>query len=337
MTRRKISVIIVAKNAKPILTRCLERLKAQDYDPALVETLVIDGGSTDGTQDLARSFGARVIDGGYPDNQEARRYVGARRAAGEILLYLDADNLIPYPGWLKEMLAPFERPTVVASFTKWYDPDRSLPSIDRYYALMGGNDPVVYYLGKHDRVPCGDRALPQGAELVSRENGCEIVRFSPQRLPTIGCNGFLVRKSYFDLLELKDPEQFFHTDVHVDLLKKNPAAEYAIVGNAIIHATGGSLINNLRKRLRYQSEHSERLGANRRYFIFDGSSWSDRAGLLYAILAGGTLILPFFRATIGFAKTRRWEWFWHPIAAFGMVAAYGAAVCRAKMRGKEPS
>lgn len=330
MTRRRVSVIIVAKNVKPILAQCLERLKIQDYDRDILETLIIDGGSTDGTQDLARSFGARVVNGGYPDNQEARRWVGARQATGEILLYLDADNLIPGSGWLREMLEPFERPTVVASFTKWYDPDPLLPSIDRYYALLGGNDPVVYYLGKHDRVPYGDRSLPVGAELVLRNSNYEIVRFMPECLPTIGCNGFLVRKSYFDHLELTDDEQFFHTDVHVDLLAKDSRVEYAIVTNTIIHATGGSLINNLHKRLRYQSEHTGRLGAQRRYLIFDSRLRGDHIRLLYAILAGGTVILPLFRAIAGFVRTQRWEWFWHPIATFGMVAAYGAAVLRIK-------
>lgn len=329
-----VSVVIVAKNAKPILGLCLERLRRQNYNQSLIEILVIDGGSVDGTQEIARTFGACVIDGGYPDNQEARRYVGAKLATGEILLYLDADNLIPYDTWLLDMILPFEQPQVVVSFTKWYDPDKLLPSIDRYYALLGGNDPVVYYLGKHDRVPYGERHLPKGAELVSTINGCEIVRFSSKQLPTIGCNGFLVRKAYFDLLDLQDPEHFFHTDVHVDLLRKHPNAEYAIVGNAIIHASGGTLLINLRKRLRYKSEHSERLREYRRYHVFDPSCWRDRLRLLYVIVVAGTFIIPLLRAVVGFFRTRRWEWFWHPVATFGMVAAYSVALVSNKKRGR---
>ena len=330
----KISVVIVAKNAKTILVQCLKRLRSQMYDQSLIEVLVIDGGSTDGTQEVARTFGARVIDGGYPENQEARRHVGAKLATGEILLYLDADNLIPYDTWLLDMVLPFEQPRVVASFTKWYDPDKSLPSIDRYYALLGGNDPVVYYFGKHDRVPYGEAYLPKGAELVSTNNSCEIVRFSPKQLPTIGCNGFLVRKAYLDLLDLLDTEQFFHTDVHVDLLAKNPNAEYAIVKNTIIHASGGTLLANLRKRLRYQSEHSERLHKYRRYHIYNSSCWRDRLRLLYIAAVAGTFIIPFLRAMVGFFRTGRWEWFWHPAATFGMVVAYGIALIVNKKRGR---
>jgi glycosyltransferase involved in cell wall biosynthesis len=330
----RISVVIVAKNSKAILMQCLERLRRQNYDRSLIEILVIDGGSTDGTQEVSRTFGARVIDGGYPDNQEARRYVGAKLATGEILLYLDADNLIPYDTWLLDMVSPFERSQVVASFTKWYDPDKFLPSIDRYYALLGGNDPVVYYFGKHDRVPYGESYLPKGAKSVSIKSGCEIVRFSPKQLPTVGCNGFLVRKAYFDLLDLQDPEQFFHTDVHIDLLTKNPDAEYAIVDNTIIHASGGTLLTNLRKRLRYKSEHSERLHKYRRYHIFDPSCWRDKLRLLYIAAVAGTFIIPFLRATVGFFRTGRWEWFWHPAATFGMVVAYGIALIVNKKRGR---
>lgn len=333
--RPKVSVVIVAKNSKPILGLCLERLRRQNYDQSLIEVLVIDGGSVDGSQEIARTFGACVIEGGYPDNQEARRYMGAKQAIGEILLYLDSDNLIPYDTWLPDMVAPFEKPQVVASFTKWYDPDKLLPSIDRYYALLGGNDPVVYYLGKHDRVPYGERRLPKGAELVSTKSGCEIVRFSPKQLPTLGCNGFLVRKAYFDLLDLQDPEKFFHTDVHIDLLAKNPNAEYAIVENTIIHASGGTLLTNLRKRLRYKSEHSERLREYRRYHVFDPGCWHDRLRLLYVIVVAGTFIIPLLRAVVGFLRTGRWEWFWHPVATFGMVAAYGVAFISDKKRGRE--
>lgn len=331
-----VSTIVVARNAGHILRDCLQRLRQQNYDQSRVEVLVVDGGSSDGTQELARSFGARVIEGGFPDNQEARRYVGAREASGEILLYLDADNLIPDRDWLGRMVSPFADRRVVGSFTKWYCPDRALPSLDRYYALLGGNDPVVHYFGKHDRVPYGERRLPRGAELVAAEKGFELVRFSPKSLPTIGCNGFLVRKSYFDQLELNSPEEFFHTDVHVDLLKRNPEAAYAIVEDSIIHATGGRLLSSLQKRLRYQSEHSDRLRARRRYLIFDHRRWSDRIRLLYVAAIAGTFVVPLIGAVLGFLRTRRWEWFWHPVATFGMAAAYGIASLRLRAKAGVP-
>jgi len=54
-----------------------------------VETIVVDGGSTDGTRDIARN--GLVCSGG----RAAQQNFGADRARGELLLFLHADTLLP--------------------------------------------------------------------------------------------------------------------------------------------------------------------------------------------------------------------------------------------------
>lgn len=58
-TRQPVSAVIIAKNAARDIGACLRSIDWVD------EIIVVDSGSTDGTQDLARSFGAKVFD--YPD------------------------------------------------------------------------------------------------------------------------------------------------------------------------------------------------------------------------------------------------------------------------------
>jgi len=71
------------------------------------EILVVDGGSTDGTPDLARSAGARVI-------PEARRgygqacATGLAAAQGQIVVFLDADGADD-PRLLPALLAPLQQ------------------------------------------------------------------------------------------------------------------------------------------------------------------------------------------------------------------------------------
>ncbi len=60
------------------------------------EVIVADGGSTDGTADLARRAGARVID--TPPGRGAQLAAGAATAAGDWLLFLHADTALS-PGW----------------------------------------------------------------------------------------------------------------------------------------------------------------------------------------------------------------------------------------------
>lgn len=317
-----ISIIVVSKNSEKTIGECLKRLRAQSYDQSLMEILIVDGGSTDNSTEIASNYGAKIIDGGYPDNQEARRYIGGRAAKGKILLYLDTDNYIPHEKWLEKMLEPFIKSHVSASFTRWYEPSLMLPAIDRYYALLGGNDPIAFCLGKHDRVPFGDYSLPAGAKLQTRAENYDVVTFSLSNLPTLGCNGFLLRKECFDLLEIKDPEFFFHTDIHVDLIQINVEISYAIVNDSIIHASGGSLLNNQLKRVKYKFLLYDRLSSYRRYKVFDSKSVVDLIKLSYTIISAFTFVIPLLRAFYWFTKTNRWEWFFHPVALLSSVVMY---------------
>jgi hypothetical protein len=88
-TSPRISVIIPALN------------EAENIGPALaaacsgtnIELIVVDGGSDDNTADIARSFGAIVID--TPPGRAGQMNSGAAHATGDLLLFLHADTLLP--------------------------------------------------------------------------------------------------------------------------------------------------------------------------------------------------------------------------------------------------
>lgn len=88
-----ISIIIPAFNEERYLPECLEAVKKLDYPQELFEILVIDNGSTDRTPDIAAEMGAVVLTDGRA-NVSGLRNLGAARAQGEILLFIDADCLV---------------------------------------------------------------------------------------------------------------------------------------------------------------------------------------------------------------------------------------------------
>jgi len=57
------------------------------------EVIVVDGGSTDGTPDLARAHADRVLSGAR--GRAAQMNAGADAAAGDVLLFLHADTRLP--------------------------------------------------------------------------------------------------------------------------------------------------------------------------------------------------------------------------------------------------
>jgi glycosyltransferase involved in cell wall biosynthesis len=87
-----VSVIIPAYNAEAFLGETLDSVLAQSY-PNL-EIIVVDDGSTDATPRLLDSHGDRVrVLRQANAGQAAARNYGAREAHGELLAFLDSDDL----------------------------------------------------------------------------------------------------------------------------------------------------------------------------------------------------------------------------------------------------
>ena len=91
----RVSAIIAARNEELDLGACLDSLLAQDYPD--LEILVVDGGSADGTREVARARGPRVRlleEPPLPDGWVGKNWachIGARAATGSFLLFTDAD------------------------------------------------------------------------------------------------------------------------------------------------------------------------------------------------------------------------------------------------------
>ena len=84
-----ISVILPAKNEAEGLRRTLPALLARVPG---VEIIVVDDGSIDDTAQVAEALGARVLSSPYSMGNGASIKRGARAAAGDILVFMDADG-----------------------------------------------------------------------------------------------------------------------------------------------------------------------------------------------------------------------------------------------------
>jgi GT2 family glycosyltransferase len=87
VTRSLVSVVVPTRNAARTIETCLRSIRAQTY-PAL-ELIVVDNGSTDGTWTAAVRHADVALRGG--PERSAQRNLGIAHAAGEWVLYVDAD------------------------------------------------------------------------------------------------------------------------------------------------------------------------------------------------------------------------------------------------------
>lgn len=88
-----VSLVTPSFQQGPYLRACIESVLGQDHQP--VEYLVMDGGSTDGSVGILRSYGERVLWESAPDEgQAAAINAGLQRARGEIVGYVNSDDCL---------------------------------------------------------------------------------------------------------------------------------------------------------------------------------------------------------------------------------------------------
>src|SRR5947199_8820660 len=83
----KITAIIIAKNAEDLIGDCLKSVSFCD------EIIVVDGGSTDKTNEIAKKFGTKIVKG-ESNNFAEQRNIGLKHAKGEWVLYIDTDERV---------------------------------------------------------------------------------------------------------------------------------------------------------------------------------------------------------------------------------------------------
>lgn len=159
--RVPLSACVIAMNEADRISRCLESLSFCD------EIVVLDSGSTDGTQDLCRGAGARVIETDWP-GWVAQKNRAVEAAQHDWILSLDADECVDaelrsaIETLRDEALALDDAPCVYSVCRKvyffgrwirhggWY-PEWRARLFDRRHARWGGKDP-------HDRIEHEGRA-----------------------------------------------------------------------------------------------------------------------------------------------------------------------------------
>ncbi len=103
-SKNQISIVIPAKNEAANLQALLKQIKTVAPD---AEILVIDDGSTDDTSLIAKNADATVIKHPYSQGNGAAIKTGARKAKGDIIIFMDADGQHD-PNDIPDLLAKLE-------------------------------------------------------------------------------------------------------------------------------------------------------------------------------------------------------------------------------------
>lgn len=324
-----VSVTIATRNSERTLELCLSSVRNQDY-PAPTEIVLADGGSTDGTIKIGKKFNAKILK--VPENEQNAEYnkgIAVNAAKNDVLLMIDHDNILPHKNWLKKMIKPLlEDKEIFGAGVLRFHYDEKMSLIDRYSALLGGTDPVPFFLNKsaHQSYLYEDFHLK--GELMKEESSYYKVKLDPKRLPALGGNGSTLRRKL--LVKAKaSPQYFFHIDIHVDLGEQGYTT-YAFVKDTIIHLTNNNFIPFLRRRRYFVEKYHFEDNSKRRYSIYDPKM--DKFALVGFVIYSFTIILPIVDAVRGFVKVRDIAWFVHPFMCLGILMVYGITSIREELK-----
>ena len=125
-------------------------IREQGYE-GRVEIVAADGGSTDGTLNILKKYNCQIVEE-KSNSPETAKAMALRRAQGKLILLMASDNVLPEKSWLKTMIdSLLKEPEAVGAYPRRYAYRKSGTSLNRYFALMGANDPVAWFMGKADR------------------------------------------------------------------------------------------------------------------------------------------------------------------------------------------
>ncbi|MEJ2477561.1 MAG: TIGR04283 family arsenosugar biosynthesis glycosyltransferase, partial [Desulfobacterales bacterium] len=141
---QKISIIIPVLNEAATIDRTLSRLEGIDH----LEVIVVDGGSIDTTAELAGARQAKVIPSS--PGKALQMNTGAAAAAGDILVFLHADTLLP-GGFSNQIVSTLNQKGVAAGAFRL--------AIDSTVAGIHFIERMADLRSRYLQLPYGDQAL----------------------------------------------------------------------------------------------------------------------------------------------------------------------------------
>ena len=129
-----VAIVMISYNDELIIRDCLESIRKQEYPSGKVEILLVDGGSTDETIEIAKEYGANVIiRKDLKDKPHKRGEIATMTPKTDLIIFFSADNRFQEKDCMLKMIEPFYDTDVVASETLKYGYDKNDPILSRYF------------------------------------------------------------------------------------------------------------------------------------------------------------------------------------------------------------
>lgn len=254
----KVSIVIATFNSEKVLPRTLKAISRQTYPHNKIEVLVIDGGSTDSTLQLAESNKCIVYPNPYTDPVNAK-LIGFSKASGKYIITIDHDEVMDNRDSIKLKVFALERnPNCKVALCSGYKRPDNYPLLNQYISEFG--DPFSLFIYRFSKgYKYFERILRQKFCVTKEKNEYFIISFNNLEVPVIFelcCMGTMINREYFSSFPkaFSDGAVFTHLFYHmigegvynIVVIKEDPLTHYSVDSlKAYLPKLKWRIINNI--------------------------------------------------------------------------------------------
>lgn len=294
----KISIIIPTFNESKNIKNCLDSIFTQNYSLKELEVIVVDNNSTDDTAEIVKKFPIKLLKSDKRHG-EISKMIGFKAAAGEYVVYIDADIELRGAGWIKRMIKPLEEnKDIIGSFTRYYS-KQSDPAIERYLTMDPLQRDGIYQFFS-----------PSIKETVIEEKDeYSICQYNLTKIPPAGLCVYR-RENLMPIISSYD--MFLELDFLV-LLVKNGLNMFAYVPSAGLFHHHVSTFGQLLRKRKYNLMNVYLLRDERQYKWFDLKDITSLCRIFVWVVYANLFIPSIVTGICKSLKYRDWAGMYEPI------------------------
>ncbi len=301
-----ISIIMATYNSGKTIEKSLKSIRCQNLEESLVEVLVIDGGSTDNTIDIAKKYNCKVLENPYRLPEFAKR-IGLRNAKGKYMQIMDSDEVFPENDVLSKRIEFMESHVEVKLLLAGCTSPKDFKSLcGEYINVMGDPFSAFTYNWFDD----GNIGLVKRAS-TGCNDGAYISRFGKNEITPIGDSLTLFRGDYVRKHHNDELDEVNSTVLFQRVLRETHLVAH-IEGDYVYHYSKSGFKDYLRKlKFRVINNVFDKNGSGYSSTSVGNKKLSYRKYLypLYCV----SLVLPLYHGVAGCIRYKDSGYLLHPI------------------------
>jgi len=313
----RVSFIMPTLNAGALLDNCLASIARQTWPRDRCEIILADAHSTDLTRDIAKKYGALVIDDDGKNMEEGKR-LALQHATGEYIVFVDADNEITRPDYVELAVQALAANPQALGVESYYLPSPKMSSFCAYLThLLHISDPICWLMSTNPQLAARDGEIERW-----------ILPGDSFSYP-LGANGFVFRRADLEAVRAKEHFQDTHAALH--LMRAGKREWLRVRGCGVYHYYVQTWWGFVKKRRR-ATVHFLRVREEAK------TNWMQEkppVPLWLAAVYCVTFIGPLWHTLRGLIRDRDARWLWHTPTCLGSVLGNAWGVLTYKRRGRD--